>query len=168
LTVLPHGSLATAHRSLPLSHRTAALHATHFFSSLLRSGHETWPCILPPKLTLPAHRAGNSRQGKNQTGLRTLTPPARRGLRDAPPVMQYLSNQTRIPATIVEYRHPVLVFSILEAQRTSVIFRYTSRTCKLLWQDPVRMAQSLLRRLRCPSEAPADFRPRAANKNIWK
>jgi hypothetical protein len=32
-------------------------------------------------------------------------------------VMQCLSNQTRIPATIVEYRHPVPVSSALEAQR---------------------------------------------------
>jgi hypothetical protein len=35
-------------------------------------------------------------------------------------VMQHLSNQTRIPATIVEYRHPVPVSSVLEAQQTSV------------------------------------------------
>jgi hypothetical protein len=35
-------------------------------------------------------------------------------------VMQDVSNQTRIPETIVEYRHPVPVSSVLEAQRTSV------------------------------------------------
>jgi len=66
--------------------------------------------------------------------------------------MQYLSNHTHIPATIVEYRHPVLVSSALKVQQTSVSLQCSSSTYKLFWQDPLRMAQSLLTRRCCPSE----------------
>jgi len=60
------------------------------FSLMSGDSFLLWISSLPgtPSRETPRPQGGASRQGKCQTGLRAPTPPARRGLRHAPPLRQ--------------------------------------------------------------------------------